>query len=208
VEVEAPDHRDPSQMVALWKKVQDLMQLLSASESLMNLEIYFQDTDFGKWFLDGEPRQTITPEYNANEFPNNIKAIVLLFCKLCNVRHVTFHLPKKDEGTTSLIERCNHAMTSEARYQEVQTELDTIFMQFDRALDTLSGPTARFLRLERFCSWYIKDRKAKTLHESQYVKELERIHKTGKVDPRWNSPEAIQQRYLLALCFNPLNKNM
>lgn len=95
--------------------------------------------------------------------------------------------------------------------QEFQDELDTTFMQFDRALDTLLlSDAARWLRLERFSEWYVKDRSSGEVQESEYVKDLQRISTAGRipVSAHGNTPEAIQERYIHMHCFNPLGQGV
>jgi hypothetical protein len=50
----APDPRDPSQLISPWKKVQGLVELRSQIDGLSNLEIYLLDTDNGRWCAEGD----------------------------------------------------------------------------------------------------------------------------------------------------------
>jgi hypothetical protein len=157
------------------------------------------------------------------ELPNDFRIILLLFTNLRNVKNVCFHVPKDELTPKSLIKKCTKAMMAGDFFwsglvnsalpedQEFQDELDTTFMQFDRALDTLLlSDAARWLRLERFSEWYVKDRSSGEVQESEYVKDLQRISTAGRipVSAHGNTPEAIQERYIHMHCFNPLGQGV
>lgn len=227
IEIEAPDQTDPGQIMAHWRKVKRLVDLLSKAGSLMKLEIHFTDSRKGRWFADGNPQQSMTAspfiETGNAEPPNDFRIILLLFTNLRNVKNVRFHVPQDESTPNSFIKKCTKAMMAGDLFwsglvnsalpedQEFQDELDTTFMQFDRAIDTLLlSDAARWLRLERFSEWYVKDPSSGEVQESEYVKDLQRISTAGRipVSAHGNTPEAIQERYIYMHCFNPLGQGV
>jgi len=225
VEIQAPDPSDPGQIIALWRSLRLVVDLLSPAESLMRLDIYFRDTDKGQWFKDGNPQQSIKEPFAGpedDEYPSDFKALLLLFTNLRNVRSVCFHVPEHKSTPKSLIKRCTRAMMAGDLFwsgllgsdlpsdQHFQDELDTIFMQLDSSLDTLPGDTARWLHLQRFSSWFVRCRTPGVFRESAYIKEVERILRAGRICPyvHRNTASEIQNRYMLLFCFNPLGRGM
>jgi hypothetical protein len=89
---------------------------------------------------------------------------------------------------------------------ELQRCLDWVLIGLDTALDSLTGPTAKRLRLGRFSSWY----KDEIYGESKYLDELERISKTDLMRPHIYTAKTIQLkwRYRLMAAFNPLSVKM
>lgn len=96
-----------------------------------------------------------------------------------------------------------HIAEGEWNDNSTQKSLDGNFLRFHNALDDLTGPTARMLRLERFSSW-LED----GLHsKSMYLDELERAYHSDYFSSV-NTLLSIYNSCNMVLAFNPLSATM
>jgi hypothetical protein len=155
IEIAAPDHRDPGLIVCVWERVKELVDLLSGAKGLPNIDIHLQNTPSTNWSHDSKPRNTIT---GLPKHSDDYKAMLLLFCRLHNIRKAKIHVPKDLIQEESIIADFEATMelkepfglASEELYladQQIQQHLDALYIHFDKALDMLPGRTARMLRL-------------------------------------------------------------
>jgi hypothetical protein len=94
----------------------------------------------------------------------------------------------------------------------VQRSLDLNFLQHDRALDRLWGPTASMMRLHRFSTWFTNDLGS----ESKYLNEIEGTIYDPTTAMTFDPEEkemaiftsSLKVRYDWMLLFNPLSAAM
>jgi hypothetical protein len=91
IEIAAPDHRDPGLIVCLWERVKELVDLLLGAKGLPNIDIHLQNTPSTNWFYDSKPRNTIN---GLPKHSDDYRAMLLLFCRLRNIRKAKIHVPK------------------------------------------------------------------------------------------------------------------
>jgi hypothetical protein len=132
--------------------------------------------------------------------------MLLLFCRLRNIRKAKIHVPKDFIQEGSIIADLEATMelkepfgsASEEPYladQKIQQHLDALYIHFDKALDVLPGRTARMLRLRRFRNWL-------SWGKSKYVEEWERISLDCKQTLNFAD---LEWRHDLMLAFNPMS---
>jgi hypothetical protein len=77
--------------VCLWERVKELVDLLSGAQGLPNIDIHLQNTASTNWSHDSKPRNTIT---GLPKHSDDYKAMLLLFCRLRNIRKAKVQVPK------------------------------------------------------------------------------------------------------------------
>lgn len=230
INIEAPEMRDPGQVLCLHKKCTNLAELLEqAKQGLPDIEISLFDSSSAQWSLEsGEAQRSIwvdrrkhyPPEFNKfdtgreNIFNRVYDYIVVLqtFSRLRNARSAIIHSPNNMridhnfmEGIAlTLMERepTGSYLDADDSWDDatLQKEMDEIYMGLDLDLDVLPGPTANWMRLDRFSCWYSD----KFGGESKYEKEYIRLTGTLTDDraiSRWKW--SLYKRYACLLAFNP-----
>jgi hypothetical protein len=182
IEIEAPSQEDPGQVVLLWTKIQDLMELLSQAEEFPSIDIYLRETN-ASWATNGTAHKTvpIDPEHlDEDEYVPDIEVVLMPLCKLRNVRTASIHVPKGFVTGNHLLYHIGRQMETAESFgrvrngdvwddAEVQKALELTQFQLDEALDELPGTTANFMRVERLGRWFGEGDK------SQYVEDWARI---------------------------------
>ncbi|KAL8760928.1 MAG: hypothetical protein Q9184_002896 [Pyrenodesmia sp. 2 TL-2023] len=204
--IEAPDKKDQGQIICLYKKCLDLAGLLeNAIHGLPNVEIVLSKSASSSWTVRGEPQRSI--DLDQATFSDDHLIVLQAFSRVRNARSATISLPVKSEEGNYLIENFADAWMREIPFgqnldlndpwndQELQEEMDNIFVDLDMELDLLSGHTADLMRLDRFASWYSD----KIDGESKYESEYERIIRAWKgfQDSHDSTAEISEQSKLL-----------
>jgi hypothetical protein len=215
IEIEAPSQEDPGQVVLLWTKIQDLMELLSQAEEFPSIDIYLRETN-ASWATNGTAHKTvpIDPEHlHEDEYVPDIEVVLIPLCKLRNVRTVSIHVPKGFVTGNHLLYHIGRQMETAESFgrvrngdvwddAEVQKALELTQFQLDEALDELPGTTANFMRVERLGRWFSKGDK------SQYVEDWARICRNNEAARFFNMPGNLANRYVHLLALNPLSSGM
>ncbi|KAL8725348.1 MAG: hypothetical protein Q9166_007408 [cf. Caloplaca sp. 2 TL-2023] len=209
INIQAPSSRDSGQVICLYKKCRDLAALLEhAKQGLPNLEINLLDSESAKWSLDGEPQRSIDDEFWNDTDDQDI--VLYAFLRLRNARSATINTPTHcndcfSRRVAKILMRKDLVGTYRDPDDEwddlaLQEQMDELYVRLDLDLDSLPGPTANMMRLERFSSWYT----GKIGGESKYEKEYERIFKTWPDFAFIPSMIAgLHIRYLDMRAFNP-----
>ena len=160
INIEAPNRRDPGQIVCLHKNCVDLLSLLEhAPHGLPNVEINLIDSTTGKWFLDDNPQASVTsfrkrrwPQLTIGE--DDADVALFVFARLRNVRHVTITLPYDMEYREFYTTNLANAMMSPKPLgtnvdesdawndDEIQQDWDELWMSLEEEFDVLPGHTA------------------------------------------------------------------
>ncbi|KAH8754011.1 hypothetical protein F5882DRAFT_444952 [Hyaloscypha sp. PMI_1271] len=215
IEIEAPSQEDPGQVVLLWTKIQDLMELLSQAEELPSIDVYLREAN-ASWVTNGTPHKTvpIDPDHlNEDEYVPDIEVVLMPLCKLRNVRTASIHVPKRFVTASHLLYHIGRQMETAESFgrvrngdawddAEVQKALELTQFQLDEALDELPGKTANFMRVERLGRWFGKGDK------SQYVEDWARICRNNEAVRFLNMPGSLAKRYMHLLALNPLSSGM
>jgi hypothetical protein len=180
--------------VCLWKKVTNLVDLLSQAGGLPNVKIRLQNSGLARWSTEGKAQKSIPHQDDLYNIPGaygpDFEAVLEPFCRLRNIPKASVHIPEVILGQGNLIENYAAIMMMDEPFgilkdddddgwgdDKTQIYLDTTHLQFDAALDDLPGQTARMMRLDRFSSWYTDGRYTYALdNELQYLNELERVY--------------------------------
>jgi hypothetical protein len=175
IEIVAPDVADPGQYIFLWKRVQALVDVLSQSEGLPQIEIHLvEDPSPGmglsKWSYDGRLRRSINniPLLigRGSQYAYDYDGILMPFCRLHNVPKATIFVPEDFDR-----EREEFMLKNVESIMEWQPEpfdnvldfgpdivtqryLDNTYISFEDSLDSLPGRTAVMLRLHRYSTWH------------------------------------------------------
>jgi hypothetical protein len=216
IEISAPDLPDPGQLICLCNKVYNLVDVLSQSERLPEIEIHLVENHSlsggrSKWVWNGEPRKSILQnltEEGEVAYEADYDAILMQFCRLRDVPKVTIFVPedfdREEEGL--MIQNIERIMQYEEPFGTfvddngvwsddlIQNLLDKIYIEFEDALDTLRGTTAGMLRLNRFASWYDPN------GNSTYLEEMGRISTNVTINL-----SNLALRHIFMLAFHPLS---
>ncbi|PMD59272.1 uncharacterized protein K444DRAFT_428729 [Hyaloscypha bicolor E] len=198
IEIEAPSQEDPGQVVLLWTKIQDLMELLSQAEEFPSIDIYLRETN-ASWATNGTAHKTvpIDPEHlDEDEYVPDIEVVLMPLCKLRNVRTASIHVPKGFVTGNHLLYHIGRQMETAESFGRVRNG------DLDEALDELPGTTANFMRVERLGRWFSKGDK------SQYVEDWARICRNNEAARFFNMPGNLANRYVHLLALNPLSSGM
>lgn len=225
INITAPDGRDPGQIVCLWKKCQDLGELLGKSfGGLRNIEILLKNRKDLQWFQDGLPQMSVSatrnrykcsPQDRQIDQPDttfveedDIRIVLTAFQHPRNIKEIKIYPPQ--DKRRSIKDYMNHLeerlMQTEvfrtllgrtnSNYDWIfQKERDELSMNLDRELDFLPGETAEIMLLDRFGSWFSNG----LSRESSYENKLEKSLKA--LDPEYNKSMQLLVRYLLILKF-------
>ncbi|KAL8900390.1 MAG: hypothetical protein Q9207_005719 [Kuettlingeria erythrocarpa] len=204
--IEAPDKKDPGQIVCQYKKCVDLAELLEHSmDGLPDIEIAFLDSTSSKWTVKGQAQESIALE---NVTLSRDHLIVLqAFSRLHKARSAKINVPVASEDGNYLTENFAETWMEKVPFgqnldpsdpwndQELQEEMDRVFVDLDMELDLIFGPTADMMRLDRFASWYTD----KVGGESKYESEYERIIRAWKgfQEPNESALEKSEQSQIL-----------
>ena len=229
-DIEAPNRRDPAQVVCLYNKCTSLVTLLqSATHGLPDLTLRLSDSAVAKWTVDGAPQKSVawdrprnTPivdeildraDHEAYIFDDDSKLVLVAFVRLREARSAHIFIPDDMEREERFLARLESLWTDEGLFgtyldpeyswndTALQERMDITFTDLDLELDMLPGATADMLRLDRFSAWYTDEAGG----ESPYEKEYERIIKSwphGK-DFRDEKVEKLNWRYGIMRALNP-----
>lgn len=229
INIEAPDRRDPGQIICLHRKCGALAALLgNAKHGLPDIELHLLDSTSAKWSLKGKPQQSVAVDRErryppqdaiidrtnevASMFEDDIEIVLFAFSRIRNARSFKILIPADVHGDDSFINYMAELMMKRdpvgsylvpidgGNNAAIQRAYDEISMNLDVELDILPGITASMLRLDRFSSWYTD----KLGGESKYERECERIIKAWKCPVmRRSLMERLQLRYTAMRAFNP-----
>jgi hypothetical protein len=198
IEIVAANVADPGQYICLWKRVRGLVDHLSQSGGLPQIEIHlvenpFLGERFSKWSYDGRLRRSI------NNIPSDINnrrthlyscdldGILVPFSSLYSVPEAAIFVPKDfdRERNGRLLKPLEDMMKWQlGPFDDVlqltrstQRYLDNTYVVFEDSLDSLSGRTAALLRLHRYSTWYDSNGNGK----SAYLEEMERLSSKVKI---------------------------
>ena len=168
-ELEAPDADDPAQLIVMWNKLTWLMDLVQHAGGFAKVEVHALQT-VQDWCADGELRQTFTDELPTiieDRDTTDLEIMLSPFLRLRNVKSIEVHHPfdkehkTLDELTSNILHK-THSTTSfglditETDHTDDEMIIsyeDTWAVYFENILDDLPGPSAPFVRLERFWNW-------------------------------------------------------
>ena len=190
MEIEAPDSEDPGQMVCLWKKVCDLVELLEpVVTGLASFEVVLQDANAARWSSEGTFQQSRSDDpdrFNGDhiaDYDDDCEVILTPFCHLGNIQKASVRTTEIEgwEDIDHFFANMEKAMQQREPFgtvldgpwrsdNVVQSRQDTYTLQLDDALDNLKGDTAMMMRLDRFSLWYTGNG---FQGESKYVNKLE-----------------------------------
>ncbi len=197
VEIEAPDRDDAGQLICLFRKVQDVVEMFDKGVKCpRRVEIKFKDGKKGKWFIDSKPTTT---DLDSKPCPPDYQSMLLPFLQLRNINHSEVKIPKdinlepydlkilgkikqmmKQTAPFGRFEGSNQWSDSSTRSKLVKHDL-----RCERAIFRLNGWTAMMLRLERFVDRY----SGEELVSKDLGEQMKRVLKQGQVQG--------EQRYLL-----------
>jgi hypothetical protein len=108
VEIEAPASADPGQVVCLWKKVTNLVDLLSQAGGLPNVKIHLQNSGLARWSTEGKAQKSIPHQGDLYNIPGaydpDFEAILEPFCRFRNISKASVHIQEVILGQGILIE--------------------------------------------------------------------------------------------------------
>ncbi|KUJ15144.1 uncharacterized protein LY89DRAFT_783350 [Mollisia scopiformis] len=205
--IDAPENI--TQLFCISRNVRHLVNLLDQAGKLPAVSIHLSNTSNKTWAeQDGTAQRSLPGRYAKPDY----FVALLPFCRLRNISQASLHVPNGfiEEGNVDL-QLMEQVMGRNMPFgsftgddeqiwydNEMQTDLDDIYMHLERELDTMTGLDPNMLRLERFMSWYDDN------GESEYVREFQRMLS----DQRLVYTLDIEQRHAYLLTFNPLSANM
>lgn len=98
-------------MLCLWRKAQDLVELLEKVDGLPSVEILLQDTEGAKWCRGDEAQQSISMDSADKTCDPDFEVILALFARLRNAGEVKVRLSELAEFYRDGIENTELAMT-------------------------------------------------------------------------------------------------
>jgi hypothetical protein len=105
IEIDAPGTSDPGQLICVWKKARELVDLLSQAGNLSHLVIRLLDNPQGKWMGRGRRPQKSIPGINdprVSTFLEDWAVVVNQFCPLRRIPSVKIYIPERsDLGTAA-----------------------------------------------------------------------------------------------------------
>jgi hypothetical protein len=200
IEIVAADVADPGQYICLWKRVRGLVDHLSKSEGLPQIQIHLVEDPslgggFSKWSYDGRRRRPISNiPFDINNrrlysYLYDFDGILMPFSGLYNIPEVTIFVPKDfdRERNGRLLKSVEDMMKSQLGpfdgvrkrvSDSTQKYLDNTYVEFEDSLDSLPGRTAALMRLHRYSTWYDSNGNGK----SAYLEEMERLSSNVKIN--------------------------
>lgn len=126
IEIVAPNVADPGQYICLWKRVRGLVDHLSQSEGLPQIEIHLvEDPSLGrgisKWSYGGVLRKSIrniSVDINKNKYGYDYEGILIPFRQLRKVPKATIFVPDDFDRKRGgfMIQNCEWIMECEEPY--------------------------------------------------------------------------------------------
>ena len=210
IEIEAPDREDGGQIICLFRKVRDLVQMLGGNcLCAREVEIKFKDGEKGKWFIDGEPTAT---DLGDDETCPHL-SILLPFLQLRNLNRLEVGIPEEAnleayhlqtiQGLEVMIQ--NATLFDEDGRSDDGSDASTLSIMTknhfscEQALVRLKGWTAMMLRLEQFVERY----SCRARVSEEFVEQVKRVFKQGTTSREqeylsWTVQDDLMIRALLA----------
>ena len=217
-ELEAPDPADPGQMIQMWNKLCWLLDLMQHVKGFPEVEVHVLQTVHRDWCADGELQKTLHDRLSSmmTEQTTDLEILLSPFLRLRNVTSIKVDHPFNGEHETldkvvsNILRKARSTpplgLDFEDDYRmddEMIVSLeDTYTVWFDYVLDDLPGPTAAFVRLERFWNW-----------SPQYDKNMWCLIR-GKCEmggallfrpELCHAQDALEDRYCARLAFHPMS---
>lgn len=192
----APERTDPGQAILTWQRCQEFVSLLlnrrSASGDLPNMNISLtQNIVTGSWFnLDQACPQQSLPIQQPNcpilVYEEDYCLVLSPFLRLRHVREATITVPRALTNYLQLhgsnfLPRLESFMMECLPFGEVDARcaapsdrgieysLSDLYLRMERKLDTIPGPTASQLRLERFAIWFDNGLGSRSEHQEAII---------------------------------------
>ncbi|KAL8792706.1 MAG: hypothetical protein Q9195_004681 [Heterodermia aff. obscurata] len=229
ISIQAPNPRDPGQIVNLFKKSTHLVTLLQPSR-LPPLIIQLSNTPTTKWThpTTHQPLKSVArdrPKRHPIVDPildrttdeafitcDDSRLALCAFLPLRNARSAHILTPPDMQRQEPFLSNLIEVWTDEGPFgtwldptyewndTKLQERVDIVFTDLDLELDMLPGATADMLRLERFAEWY-----GEGWGESAYEREYERILKSWTERKYWRDikAEKLNWRYGIMRALNP-----
>jgi hypothetical protein len=121
-EIQAPDRKDPGQVILLWTRIYDLLNLLSKVEEFPNIELCLRETH-AKWSTNGTPNRSVPFDSNhpdEDSYPPDFEVILLPFCQLRNVRSTRIISPKRFRPKGRLLHDIARRMEAKESFGKVR----------------------------------------------------------------------------------------
>jgi hypothetical protein len=218
----APHRSDRGQVLCLYQKTRDLVEMLKGVKEFLNLRIFFADTETSSWFDDGQPQRSIDAQLGLLHRTQllgpkcDYEFILPLFLQIRNVKQVGIYSTAILDGKVedmitggkfqmvewSMMETVPYCSRTTQDYyygQRIGMGLDQLSMLVEYLLDFLPSKTANMLRLARFSSWYTDKLHGNSPYEIK-LKELLR-----RVDVEHSDLEITNRRYRIMRSHNPLS---
>lgn len=105
IEIYPPHVRRHTDMVYIWRHVQNLCSELQRASCVQHLSVHFMENQYAMWSTAGEPRETLDISYGPGMVPSDVLHIMDLFRLLTNVTKAQIHLPASLTANSKLQER-------------------------------------------------------------------------------------------------------
>ena len=225
VVIGAPSWQDRGQLLYLWSRATELVELLEHADGLPDLHIQLSlCSGRQRWLLDGTlGRRLDIRGRNADTGVryHDHEVVILPFCRLRGVKSLKINfiepIQKVDlDHFDKFVAQVRTVMTRKELFGEfkdtvewndsnIQKMLDVLWMVSDFAIDHMQDRPARLLRIERFASWYSEGLGS----ESKYVNKLERLYQDNpRHVGRAGDLRVILARYNATRTWNPLSLGM
>lgn len=216
IEIEAPDREDPGQLILLWTKVRDLVDLLSQTGELLKIDIYLRESD-ASWFIGGKPQKSITIDPNhPDEAWHDSDLVLMPFCRLHNIRKACIHCPEGLDPGNLILGNITRVMERSEAFgtikngepwddDNIREDLELTQILFDDALDHLLGQTANFMRAERFGRWFDQDPTGK---KCRCFEDWARICRSNDIARSHTELWKLRYRFCRYLLLNPNSVGM
>jgi hypothetical protein len=167
-EVEAPDPKDPAQLILLWNKLCWLMDLLQHVKFFSRIEVHALQSPLRSWLLEGDLQQSLINNLPSTMGYDTTDLEILLspFLRLRHAEQIELKLPfdREHQMLDKLVRNIRHNAVSTIPFGQYEnddetddemiiSDEDTWTVWFDHILDDLPGPSAPLVRLERFWNW-------------------------------------------------------
>ncbi len=167
-QVEAPDPSDPAQLILVWNKLFWLMDFLQHVKFSSRIEVHALESPQRSWHLEGNLQQSLINNLPSTMGYDTTDLEILLspFLRLRYAEQIELKLPfdREHQMLDELVKNIRHNAVStipfgqyenddETDDEMITSDEDTWTVWFDHILDDLPGPSAPFIRLERFWNW-------------------------------------------------------
>ncbi|KAJ5086740.1 hypothetical protein NUU61_008047 [Penicillium alfredii] len=157
-----PSQDDPGQIVQLWQRINQFIDIIKKLPFVPHLRVMLEKS----WYREGKPIESI--KYPTGCRPDQ-DIVVMSFLRLSDwcfsvsPQYGTMITNEPDLSDASLLHKtikqvdsnkCYRIKSKSGNFHGDEWLADTrLFL--DRKLDVIPGPSAPFLRLERFQHWYV-----------------------------------------------------